>query len=74
MNCVICRQGVTAPGHATVTLQRGDSTVIVKEVPAEICSSCGEYYLSEPVSRKVLASAEEAARRGAEVEIRRYAA
>ncbi len=74
MTCVICRLGATKPGSAVVTLQRGTTTIILKEVPAEICENCGEYYLSAEVSRQVLASAEEAVRGGAEVEIRRFAA
>ena len=74
MNCVICKQGQTKGGEATVTLQRGDSTVVIKEVPAEICENCGEYYLSEDVTERVHSLAEQAVERGAEVEILRYAA
>lgn len=74
MTCVICRTGETTSGHATVTLTRGDTTVIVKSVPAEICDNCGEYYLSEDVARRVRERAEQAVRNGAEVEIARYAA
>jgi len=33
MTCVICKHGETAPGEATVTLQRGETTII-KRVPA----------------------------------------
>jgi YgiT-type zinc finger domain-containing protein len=58
----------------TVTLQRGDCTVILKGVPAEVCENCGEYYLSEPVTEQVLERAEIAVNNGAEVEIIRYAA
>jgi len=54
----------------TVTLQRGETTVIIKEVPAEVCKNCGEYYLSENITEQVLARAEEAVKSGAEVERR----
>ena len=74
MRCVICKLGETRPGRVTVALQRGDTTVVLKGVPAEVCGNCGEYYLSEEVTGIVLARAEEAVRRGAEVEILRYAA
>jgi hypothetical protein len=43
-------------------------------VPADVCGLCGEYYLSEAVSAKVLATAEDAVKRGAEVEILRWVA
>ncbi len=35
MTCVICRHGDTKDGHATVTLQRGETIVIIKDVLAE---------------------------------------
>jgi len=72
--CFICKQDDVRPGTTTVTLSRGETTVIVKGVPAEVCGSCGEYYLSEPVSGVVLERAEEAVARGAEVEILRWVA
>ncbi len=74
MKCVICRKGETAPGHATVTLHRGESTIIFKLVPAEICENCGDFYLSEAVTEQLLCRAEEAVKGGAEVEILRFAA
>ena len=74
MKCVICRQGETAPGVATVTLERDESVIIIKGVPAQVCSDCGEYYLDEDVASRVYAQAEDSARRHAEVEILHYAA
>lgn len=74
MKCVICKQGETRAGEVTVTLQRGDTTIIIKNVPAEICENCGEYYLSEEVTDQVLSRAEEAVKSGAEVEILKFAA
>jgi YgiT-type zinc finger domain-containing protein len=74
MNCPICRNGDTAPGKVTITLQRGETTVVFKEVPAEVCQNCGEFYLSEAVTEKLLNRAEESVKNGAELEILRYAA
>lgn len=74
MNCVVCKHGETRPGHVTVTLQRGDTTVILKQVPAEVCENCGEYYLSDTVTGQVMNRAEVAVKSGAEVEILRFAA
>ncbi len=73
MNCVICKHGETRSGFTTVTLQRGEHTLVIKEVPAEICENCGEYYLSDSVSTRLYKQAEQALKRGAEVEIGRYA-
>jgi YgiT-type zinc finger domain-containing protein len=74
MKCVLCKQGETRPGQTTVTLQRGETTIIIKGVPAEVCENCGEYYLSEAVTEQVLERAEQAVKNGAEVEILRFAA
>jgi YgiT-type zinc finger domain-containing protein len=72
MMCTICKTGETHPGITTVTLQRDNSVVVIRDVPAEICENCGEYYLSEPTASRVYADA--TAKRHVEVEIQRYAA
>ncbi|HKT38081.1 MAG TPA: type II toxin-antitoxin system MqsA family antitoxin [Ktedonobacterales bacterium] len=74
MNCVICKHGETVHGVTRVVLQRGETTVIFKDVPAEICDTCDEYYLSEAIATRVLALAEQAVAQGAEIEVLRFAA
>ena len=74
MNCVICKTWEIHPGHATVTLNRNDAVVINKQTPAEVCDNCGEYYLSEAATEAVLALAEVALLKGAEIEMLRWAA
>ncbi|MBM4031926.1 MAG: type II toxin-antitoxin system MqsA family antitoxin [Planctomycetes bacterium] len=74
MTCLICKHGETHPGKVTVTLQRRRSTVIIKGVPGDVCENCGEYYLSDAVTERVLSVAEEAVAKDAEVEIVRYSA
>ncbi len=74
MNCVLCRQGETRPGVVDVPLSRNGAIVVIRSAPAEICENCGEHYLTETVSEHVLAQAEEAVRRGAEIEVVGYAA
>lgn len=74
MKCTICKTGQTNPGTTTVTLQRDNTVVVIRDVPADICDDCGEYYLSESIARRVYADAEATARRHVEVEVQRYAA
>lgn len=74
MKCVICKHGQTQMGLVTVTLERDESIVIIKKVPAEICDNCSEYYLSDVITEQVLNRSEVAINNGAEVEIIRYAA
>jgi YgiT-type zinc finger domain-containing protein len=74
MRCVICKHGETAPGLTTVTLTRDEAVVVFKAVPADICQNCGEYYLSDELTDRLLQKAEAAIANGSEVEIQRYAA
>ena len=67
-----------ARGHDHRHSQRDKSVVVIRDVPAEICDDCGEYYLSKPTSSRVYADAdadaEATAKQRVEVEIQRYAA
>ncbi len=74
MKCPICKQGETASGKATVTLERGDLTLVVKELPAQICDNCAEEYVDEKVAAQLLSEAEESVRTGSEVNVRHYQA
>jgi YgiT-type zinc finger domain-containing protein len=72
MTCVICRHGETHEGTTTVTLERGGLTLVVKSVPAQVCESCGEEYLDEKTTARLLGDAERAAREGVQVEVRAF--
>ena len=74
MRCILCKQGETDSRWVTVTLERGNTLVIIKQVPADVCEDCGEYYLSEDGTALVLEKAEEAVSKGTEAEILRFAA
>jgi len=74
MNCVICKTWVTHPGHATVTLNRAGCTIVIQQVPADLCDNCGEYCLSADMTDRVLRMAEAALRKGTEIELLRWAA
>ena len=47
MKCPICKLGDTAPGMKNVTLECGEAMVVLKKVPADICSNCEEVYHTE---------------------------
>ena len=72
MKCVICKHGETREGTTTVTFERDGMTLVVKDVPAQVCSNCGEDYVDEQVAREILATAEHMAKSGALVDVRRY--
>ena len=74
MKCTICSRGETQPGTATVVLERVQTTVVIKDVPADICENCSEYYLTKELTEKVMVMAEEAVQNNVEVEVLRCAA
>ncbi len=74
MRCVVCKHGETESGKATVVLEREETTVVIRGVPAQVCRNCGEEYLDEKATKEVMKTAEQAVRSGVQVEIRSYAA
>lgn len=74
MKCVICKQGNTQCGHVTVTLERGDTTLVFKHVPSQVCENCGEAYVDDGTTQQLLALAEQAIQTGVQVEIREFIA
>lgn len=74
MICNIYKTGETHPDTTAVTLQRDNSMIVIRDVPAEICDNCGEYYLREATASRVYADADATARRHVEVETQRYPA
>ena len=73
MRCIICKHGHIQTGKATVTLERDGLTLVIKGVPAMVCSTCGEEYVDEETTARLLETAEQAAGAGVQVEIREYA-
>ena len=72
MNCVICKNGETAPGVIGVTLERGPITVVFKGVPADVCDNCGEQYVDNATAKPILEAFEDAVRKGVVVDVRQY--
>jgi YgiT-type zinc finger domain-containing protein len=74
MRCTICKSGDVVPGTTTVTLERGRTIVVIKTVPAGVCANCGEEYVDEQTTRRLMDLADAAALTGAQVEVRQFAA
>ena len=71
--CVICKTGELRPGTTTDAAQLDGLTIIVKGVPAEICSRCGEVYYDSVTTGRLLAIQRDAARRGVTLAMIDYA-
>ena len=46
---------------STLLLERDDLTIVLKDVSAEVCGSCGEEYFAEAAAAFILGKAEQAA-------------
>ena len=73
MFCVICK-GETKPGKVNFPIDLGTTFVLVKDVPANVCKQCGEYFLEDDVAAVIEKIAENARSSKIEIEIQRYAA
>jgi YgiT-type zinc finger domain-containing protein len=69
---MICKHGSTRKGTTTVTLEKGMTTIVFKEVPADICDNCGEAYVDDATTSDLLHKAQEIVQRGVEIDVRKY--
>ena len=74
MKCTICRNGMTETGYATVLLEKDSTTLVFKNVPAQICANCGEEYISSEINRALLGRAREELGKGITLEMLSFAA
>jgi YgiT-type zinc finger domain-containing protein len=74
MKCLMCKNEKTIDGTTTVTFERDGMTLVIKNVPAQVCPNCGEAYVDEATTARLLESAETAACEGVQVEVRNYQA
>jgi YgiT-type zinc finger domain-containing protein len=72
MKCFICNQAETIPGRTTVLFERGHTSLTINNVPARVCSLCGEAYADEAVTAALLHQAGKIARAGTKVAVREY--
>jgi len=74
MRCIVCKHGETEPGVTTLSVDRGGHVVVIRSIPADVCSTCGEEYLSAEVMKTLEAEVEQAERAGIEVAVRSFQA
>ena len=72
--CVRCPHGRREPGQVTMTLERDETTLVIKEVPADVCDVCGESYLESNVVDRLQEQMDQAIKQGSEVDVRHYVA
>lgn len=73
MKCAACKTGNMIPGAATLTLERGSTTLVIKGVPALVCDQCGDESFEADATDRSLDMLDEAVRRGVVIEMVHFA-
>jgi YgiT-type zinc finger domain-containing protein len=69
--CPLCG-GEKEPGTTTFTVDLKFWVVVVRDVPALVCSQCGEAWIEDPVAAKLEDIVADARRRQAVVEVTKW--
>lgn len=51
--CYFCGKGLLEDKRVTVDFRWGDRLIVIEEVPAKVCTECGERYYSAAISREL---------------------
>ena len=70
-SCPLCK-GSIVEGISTFTTDLGSGVVVVRDVPAFICSQCGEEWLSDNTGMKLENIVESARKKHVTVEVARW--
>jgi YgiT-type zinc finger domain-containing protein len=74
MRCIVCKHGETEPGVTTLSVDRGGHVIVIRSVPADVCTTCGEEYLSAEIMKTLEVEVERAERAEIEVTVRSFQA
>ena len=72
--CIYCPTGNFEPGETTMTLERNGTTLVVKQVPGQVCWACGEALLAEETVENLQEMMERAVAAEVETAVRSYEA
>jgi len=51
--CIVCPEGQLEVSTFTKTMERGGTMLVVKEVPALVCDTCGDVSYTEAIGRRL---------------------
>ena len=62
MKCAACKSGTMKEGATTFTVERGQMILVIRHVPALVCSQCGEESVMDTVHAELERIADQAER------------
>lgn len=66
--CPLCK-GSKKPGKTTFTVDLGFGVIVVRDVPATICSQCGADWISDNIAEKLEKLVDEAKQKQRQIEV-----
>jgi YgiT-type zinc finger domain-containing protein len=67
-SCPLCGGG-KKPGTTTFTADLGFGVVVIRNVPAMVCSQCGADWISDEMAKRIEAVVDEARKKQLQVEV-----
>jgi YgiT-type zinc finger domain-containing protein len=72
MICLICRQAELIYGSTSISFERDEFRLLMRNVPAQVCPNCGEAVVDEDVAAELLKKTENIFEQGLQDEVRDY--
>ena len=69
--CPVCG-GKQKNGKTTFTAEFGSGVVVVRNVPATVCSQCGEDWIADDIAGRLEDIVKQAKKRGRQVEVSEF--
>lgn len=66
MNCILCKSNMIKENINHIVDFKGN-IIIIKDVPANVCKQCGEYFIENDVAMKLEKAIEEVKKNKAEI-------
>lgn len=70
--CIVCPEGQLEVSTFTKTMERGETMLVVKEVPAVVCDTCGDASYTEAIGQRLEQMLEAAEEAGIETAVRSF--
>lgn len=67
-SCTLCG-GTKEPGRTTFVGELGFGVVVIRYVPATVCSQCGADWIADDIAARIETIVEDAREKGNEVEV-----
>ena len=72
MKCIVCKTGTVSSGTTTLSIDNGTTVVVIRNVPAQICSNCGEEYIDADTMKEIETLVDSAQKAGLNIAVQQF--